>query len=317
MFRDDLFEETCEAIRNRNETRVIRDISPLIVPSAENLAIRGDKHLRCLIESVNEGWNNSIPLTTTRPQPDYTVGFRREAFTEEQLGKLQPFVGELTDQSFFMATYYLYFPFLTCEVKCGAAALDVADRQNAHSMTLAVRAVIELFRLVKREKELNREILAFSISHDHRSVRIYGHYAVIEETKITFYRHPIREFSFTELEAKDKWTAYRFTKSVYYTWMPTHFKRLCSVIDEFPADLNFELSQQSELHFSEQTGLSQDLANENLLTLNTESASSVAAAGASRNPRYFVHERFGAGGDEKTKERPSLNGYILEQEDHT
>ena len=30
----------------------------------------------------------------------------------------------------------LYFPFLACEVKCGARDLDVADRQNAHSMTL-------------------------------------------------------------------------------------------------------------------------------------------------------------------------------------
>ncbi|KAL8650891.1 MAG: hypothetical protein Q9210_003554 [Variospora velana] len=216
IFRDDLFEETCEAIRNRNEARVIRDISLLIVPSAESLVIRGDKHLRCLIESVKEGWSSSIPLTGTRPQPDYAVGFRREAFTEEQLEKLQPFVGELTDKSFFMATYYLYFPFLTCEVKCGAAALDVADRQSAHSMTLAVRAVVELFRLVKREKELDR---------------------------------------------KDKWTTFKFTKNVYHTWMPTHFTRLCSVIDALPADLNFEL------HSSEQTGLSQDLS-----ALNTEPA---------------------------------------------
>ncbi len=61
-----------------------------------------------------------------------------------------------------MATYYMYFPFLTCEVKCGAVALDIADRQNAHSMPMVVRGVVELFRLVKREKELYREILAFS-----------------------------------------------------------------------------------------------------------------------------------------------------------
>ena len=275
LFRDDIFEVTCRKIRNKNETRVIRDISLLIVPSAEILTTYGASELACLTESVNEGWNNCIPLTTTRPQPDYAVGLRREAFTEEQLGKLQPFVGELTDQSFFMATYYLYFPFLTCEVKCGAAALDVADRQNAHSMTLAVRAVVELFRLVKREKELDREILAFSISHDHDIVRIYGHYPVIEATKTTFYRHPIHKFSFTALEGKDKWTAYKFTKNVYHTWMPTHFTRLCSVIDALPVDINFELSQQSELQFSEQTGLSQDLANQNLSAANTESASSV------------------------------------------
>jgi predicted nucleic acid-binding protein len=48
----------------------------------------------------------------------------------------------------------MYFRFLTCEVKCGAAALDVVDRQNAHSMTLAVRGIVELFRLMKRKKEL-------------------------------------------------------------------------------------------------------------------------------------------------------------------
>jgi hypothetical protein len=195
-----------------------------------------------LIESTNEGWNNSIPLTKTRPQPDYSVGFRREAFTEDQLKRLEPFVGDLTDTSFFMATYHMYFPFLTCEVKCGATALDIADRQNAHSMTMAVRGVVELFRLIKREKELHREILGFSISHDHRTVRIYGHYPIIDGNKTTFYREPIRTFDFTELDGKEKWTAYQFTTNVYNVWMPTHFKRICSVIDELPPDLDFEVS---------------------------------------------------------------------------
>jgi len=130
------------------------------------------------------------------------VGFRREAFTKEQLDKLAPFIGNFIsgDQSYFMATYYMYFPFLTCEVKCGAAALDIADRQNAHSMTLAVRATVELFKYVGRGTELHREILAFSILHDHRSVRIYGHYPVIDEKDAKYYRHPIRTFDFTALD---------------------------------------------------------------------------------------------------------------------
>ncbi|KAK5310533.1 hypothetical protein LTR70_009396 [Exophiala xenobiotica] len=245
MFRDDIFDTTCRNIRDRNETRVVRDISLLLVPSAENLAAYGAQELTCLIESVNEGWNNSIPITKPRPQPDYSVGFRREAFSDERLQKLQPFVGELTDQSFFMGTYYLYFPFLTCEVKCGAAALDVADRQNAHSMTMAVRGVVELFRLVDREQEVDREILAFSISHDHESVRIYGHYAVIDGQKTTYHRHPIRKFDFTEMDGREKWTTYKFTKNA------------------IPADLDFGLSQ-SELHFSASTGLSQEVASHHI-----------------------------------------------------
>jgi len=80
----------------------------------------------------------------------------------------------------------MYFLFLTCEVKCGAAALDVTDRQNAHSMTVAVTGIVKLFKAVKREKELHQKILAFLILYDHRLMRIYGHYIIINDDKTTF-----------------------------------------------------------------------------------------------------------------------------------
>lgn len=263
LFRDDLFYKTCRKLQDRNEAMVIRDIALLIVPSAQTLATYGATHLSYLFECVNEGWSTAIPFHGARPQPDYSIGFGRSAFTEQQLRRLEPLVGDILYDSklttFFMATSRMYFPFLTCEVKCGAAALDIADRQNAHSMTIATRAIVELYRAVKREKELHREILAFSISHDHRTVRIYGHYAAIDGNKSTFYRHPIKTFDFTSEEGKDKWTAYKFTKSVYDVWMPTHLKRICSVIDQLPLGLNFEVSQESELQVTEASGLSQEL----------------------------------------------------------
>ncbi|KAK2606301.1 hypothetical protein QQS21_003349 [Conoideocrella luteorostrata] len=275
LFGDSTFENTCQKIHNRNEARVIQDISRLIVPSAETLATFGAKHLEILMESVNEGWNNSIPLTGTRPQPDYSVGFKRGAFSGEQLAKLSPFVGDFVtgDQSYFMATYYMYFPFLTCEVKCGAAALDVADRQNAHSMTLAVRAVTELFRAVKREDEVHRQILAFSISHDHRSVRIYGHYPIINGKNTTYYRHPIHTFDFTALDGKEKWTSYQFITNMYSTWMPYHFKKICSAIDQLPTDWDFGDSSLPA------TGLSQRLDSHHL----SQSGSDVASQPLERN----------------------------------
>lgn len=273
LFQDDLFSSTCESVQDKNETRVIRDIALLIVPSAEILSTRGATHLGCLIDSVNEGWNNSIPITKTRPQPDFAVGFRREAFTHEQLDRMHPVIGDFNDQSYCMATWYMYFPFLTCEVKCGAAALDIADRQNAHSTAIAVRAVVELFRAVKREKELHREILAFSISHDHATVRIYGYYAEINDAETKYYRHTIRNFVFTELDGKEKWTAYKFTKNVYDNWMPMHFKRICSAIDQIPANISFSVSQ-SELHFPEQSsGLSQGFSAHSIAQTSFESAS--------------------------------------------
>jgi hypothetical protein len=35
LFHDDLFEEDCEMVRNKNEARVVRGILPLLVPSTE------------------------------------------------------------------------------------------------------------------------------------------------------------------------------------------------------------------------------------------------------------------------------------------
>ena len=278
LFRDDLFDETCKSVQARNEAMVIRNISSLICPSAQILRIYGAEHLKHLMESVNEGWNSSIALCAPRPQPDYSIGFARSAFTNEQLEILRPWVGEITDNytSYFMGTWQTYFPFLTCEVKCGQQALDIADRQNAHSMTLAVRGIVELFRLVKREKELHREILAFSILHDHRTVRIYGHYPVIDGKNTNFYRHPIKTFDFTSEDGKDKWTAYKFTKNVYDIWMPKHLERICSAIDELPADINFEISQ-SELRFQDEADFqhSQELDTHLSQQSNTGSVSSL------------------------------------------
>jgi hypothetical protein len=58
------------------------------------------------------------------------------------------------------------------------------------------------------------------------------------------------------LDGKEKWTAYRFTKNVYDTWMPKHFENICSAIDQLPPDLNFDIPPLSEV-----TGLSQNLGN--------------------------------------------------------
>lgn len=248
LFSDDkIFNKTCERIRDENETKVVRDIAQLIVPSAEILADYGVKHLEVLRETTNAGWINSIPFSGPRPQPDFGLGFKREAFNKEQLQKLQPFIGnEIEDCSYIAATYNMYLPFLTSEVS-GASALDITDRQNAHSQTVALRGLIELFRLVGRENELHREINGFSISHSGEEVKIWGHYAVINQRDFTFYQHPIAHFCIPKtVQGDNRWVAYTFVRNVYDLWLPEHFKRICSAIDMLPTDLNFEVSDQSE-----------------------------------------------------------------------
>ena len=147
IFDANLWESALESIGSRSKAKIFHDLTQLIVPSAQGLALTNPE-LQHLIESLDEVWDSSIPFIGSRPQPGISVGFKKEAFGEKRLMKFAPYIGDVAsgDTSSFMATFYLYFPFLTCEVKCSTWALDIADQQNTHSMTLAVRAVTELFQ---------------------------------------------------------------------------------------------------------------------------------------------------------------------------
>jgi hypothetical protein len=288
LFRDDVFHEACRNLRDENEPRIIIDFARLLAPSPENLAAFGDTDLGVLVESVNAGWNNSIPITSPRPQPDLAVGFRRSVFSDDQLSKLQPILGGVESLSYFKATFYMFFPFLTCEVKCGAAGLDLADRQNAHSMTLAVRAIVELFKLGKRERELHRELLTFSISHDQRTVRLYGYYPVLDGPKTKIHRHEISAFDITSNNGKEKWTTYKFTVAVYHHSL-TLLKRILSIVEDLPPDFALQLTQQSEAQLSEPSGLSQQLDNQVLAEISHPQSSQLDLQ--QMTPDMSTHEK--------------------------
>jgi hypothetical protein len=136
----------------------------------------------------------------------------------------------------------MYFLFLTSEIKCGITGLNTADRQNSQSNTLAVRGYVKLFRLAKRENELHRELMTFSVSHDHRTVRLNDYYPIIKGPKTRIYRHPINTFNIIARNGKKRWTIYQFAVEVYNNSLSLH-KSICLVIDELPPDFNLKISQ--------------------------------------------------------------------------
>lgn len=141
-----------------------------------------------------------------------------------------------------MAIYFIYFLFFTYETKCGIAGLNIADRQNAHSITLAVKSIFELFQIAKCKDEVYQIILAFLISHDTTTVRIYSHYPLIDGKNTTYFCHPIRSYDITDQEDKEKWIAYCFIRNIYTVFMPEHLERIWSTVDAIPANINFEVS---------------------------------------------------------------------------
>lgn len=69
---------------------------------------------------------------------------------------------------------------------------------------------------------------------------------------------PVHTFDLTALNGKDEWVVCKFSKYVYDVWMPSHLKRMCTVIEQMPPDLNLDVSQGSDLQSTEALGLSQE-----------------------------------------------------------
>lgn len=114
LFHGALFRKVLNRVSNRNEARVVRDISPYIAPSVELLFLRGALNLEHLIEEIQAEWNKCVPLAGPLPKPDYVVGFPSSAFTDNELEKLKLHSAPEKPTLF---TGDLYFPFLICEVK--------------------------------------------------------------------------------------------------------------------------------------------------------------------------------------------------------
>ncbi|KAI4282821.1 MAG: hypothetical protein L6R35_005306, partial [Caloplaca aegaea] len=255
LYHGDEFSQLLARLSDRNEARVFRDLTPMIMPSAEHLHILGDEDLSDLTEELNTEWIKCNTLAGPRPKPDCAAGLKPSAFTEEEIMKLKVYTAPSRATLF---TENMYFPFLMCEAKCGDQALDRADRQNMHSCSVAVNALVQLFRAVpavpaapevpaasaatgqegettSRVQELDREVLAFSIAHDNSSAQIYGHYAVIDGDKTSFYRHPIYQLKFDFSHGNDRWNFYQFVRSVYAEFAPVHMRRIQSAIAQLPS----------------------------------------------------------------------------------
>ena len=257
--------ETLEVIRlciNRNEAMVSRDVTPLIVPPIKSLYIKdGVNHFGHFTDEVNTQWHGSWVLAGPRPKPDLAVGFSTSAFSIAENKKI---INYTSFENLTRPTDELCFPFLMCEVKCGNEGLDWADRQNMHSCSVAVKALLKLEQKADQYREdtqfesLLGRILVYSISHDQKDARLYGHYALVEGERWIYYRHCIEKFDIGRKE-KDLLALHNFARNVLTLYAPKLLKRLQKAIAVLPVSstlsssagtMNFEVdSQQGSQQF--------------------------------------------------------------------
>ncbi|MCJ1441315.1 MAG: hypothetical protein MMC23_001801 [Stictis urceolatum] len=219
-----------------NEGRIQRDVTPWVVPSAENLFFCGEPINDWIGDEIGAEWSRCATMGTTRPKPDYTAGLQRKAFTKDEIQILRNYASPLRP---FLFTPELSFPFLVCEAKSGNEALIKAHQQNIHSASIAVRAIIELYKAAfgktdpDRVDELYGQVLVFTVSHNQNIAHLYGHYAVVAEDspeKLEFYRYEIALFSLSSNEGKDRYKTYNFVRNVYEEFAPKHRERIKEAI---------------------------------------------------------------------------------------
>ena len=221
--------------QNRNEAIVNRDITPIIVPSITSLYFGGENGLEHVVDEVNAGWNGQCVLAGPRIHPDLAIGLFPSAFTEEEMEKLKRYTSV---DNWTQITTHMCFPFLMCEVKCGREGLDVADRQNMHSCCVAVKALLRIEQEADKyrsEKELDRlfsKVLVFSISHDQQDARLYGHFAIAQGQKWTYYRYRIRKFDLTDYDSV--LTLHNFVRNTLKSFLPGHVRRLKEALAALP-----------------------------------------------------------------------------------
>jgi hypothetical protein len=201
-------------------------LQPLLIPSAENQFIRGETRLKDVTGGYNDPWVKTDPIYGPIPQPNHTRGLKGSAFSWLQLRKLGIKIKSNNKKSLYTVREEMYFPYLTAEIKSEMQALELADRQNMHSMCIALRAVVSLAKEAGSVglRTVHRRLLGFSISHDHEGFRIYGYYPEIEDGEASFFRWPVAQLTMRTKE--DRWACYRFVENLDREFLPIHTDRL-------------------------------------------------------------------------------------------
>ena len=249
VFPEEHLRKVINLLGTRNEAIVNRDVTTMIFPPLVSLYLSGDKHLEHLVDEVNADWYEQCVLEGPRIRPDLAIGLFSSSFTEAEIDKLKRYTSV---DNWTQFTSHMYFPFLMCEANCGRGGLNMADRQNMHSCSVAVRAFLRIeqeadkYRSEQKLENLIGETVVFSISHDQQDVRLYGHYAIIREEKWTYYRYRIGTFNILTSQ-KDLLTLYNFVQNVLKSHALDLVKRLKKALSALPepSTLSFHASSIS------------------------------------------------------------------------
>lgn len=208
-----------DTLRGRSKTHVLVKLHFLLMQSVSVFYFRDKSNIQRVIDGLDDPWEYVEAILGPEPRPDHSHGLHYWAFDDEERRKLDT----RSPGTFSYAVRpNEYFPYLTCEIKTDGEDLEIADRQNMHSMSIVLRSLVQLAEAAGNVERINRRVLGYSISHNIDDVRIYGYYPeVTEDGKWRCFRCPVAQFPIFRTE-ETRWKCYHFVVALDSEFLPRH-----------------------------------------------------------------------------------------------
>lgn len=249
-YEPDRLNAILQIAKRHNEMRLVRDITPLLAPPPENLhkskwfkqkRVAREQNvpfqepltgLENICETLDMEWTQVEVICGPRPKPDVVMGIHVRAFTETEKVFLEHYD---LPHSPLMFPEDMCLPFFICEAKSQYKTANV-DLQAMHAASVASRAIWRFCERVGQTKELEKEFLLFSMTHNNKDVRIWGHFIVpgldaLEPEKLFHRRHLIYETCITTDFEQLNWAkTYHIVRGIYDLFYPMHLQRIKRVL---------------------------------------------------------------------------------------
>ena len=205
-----------------------------------------------LANETNKLWNQAVTIPPDpvplliqhklrRPKPDLAFGYSGAAFDKNQ----DMAVGLLStegEKSYAKPLETLRFPFLQLEFKSiSTGTRIVAENQVANGGAIAMRGLLELYRRILAEKDINMDIPQFfSLCLDQSVAYVNAHWLSYETDNMTISFHMIEIGSYLLNRSKNLKKVHQIVKNILDYGLRERLPRIREALDKYYQHLILE-----------------------------------------------------------------------------
>lgn len=236
----------------KSEDFFIREVGLRLFPAMSNIP---DQRLAT---ETNKLWNQAVAIPPDpvplliqrkmrRPKPDLAFGYSGAAFDKNQ----DMAIGLLStedEKSYAKPVETLRFPFLQLEFKSiSTGSRKVAENQVANGGAIAMRGLLELFRRISAEKDINMDIPQFfSLCLDQSVVHVNAHWLSYNPDNTTISFHMAEIVSYLLNRSKSLKKVHQIVKNILDYGLRERLPRIREALDKYYQD--FTLERETAIH---------------------------------------------------------------------